>query len=532
MLGTTPQLAAALVTFFVALGFILHTIQRSRSNRGRKLPPGPPGVPLLGSLLDVPSKHLATYFRRLLHEYGGLVSLNLMGFRLILIGDIALAKDLLEKHAAKHSSRPVVHYIRHHVDPIETYWFTSKEGRNHTIGRKLSVGVMSTVRAGKTEPLQEFEATLNIQRLLDDGGKEWFHHLSLTVASSVLTAVFGTHCPTGLESDLKEVLDVNAELVLLLTPSASIVNAFPCLDLLPGPMPWRIRAQVFRKREEAIYKKLIDEAVTSKASGMNTWAAEFAREGKSEGDQRILSKQLTGAAIETITQTSVSLHTFVLACIRYPEWIATVQKEIDIVVGTDRYVPAGNGCEQRSSTRVTMIAAETLRWRPGVRFGIPHQSVADDVVEYQGQEYFIPEGSIIFPVTWAIEHDQERFKDHDRFMPERFLDEKGHLANHETSAFGFGRRGIPFAERTLWISIATMLWTFNIRGSSEPDPKTGLPFRYDDSDVAFTGDFTSCPHPFPAVFEPRSSQRAEVARREWAECEKNLNVLLPVPKDK
>ncbi|KAG6853246.1 hypothetical protein C0991_005748 [Blastosporella zonata] len=135
-----------------------------------------------------------------------------------------------------------------------------------------------------------------------------------------------------------------------------------------------------------------------------------------------------------------------------------------------------------------------------------------------------------------MEHDQSKFEDHDRFMPERFLDANGQLKpGYETSAFGFGRRlcpGIPFAERSLWSNIATLLWTFNIHRSNEPDPQTGLPFNYDDSDAGFSGALTNAPFKFPAVFEPRSPQRTEVARREWAECEKDLNVLLPAPKNK
>ncbi|KAG6843467.1 hypothetical protein H0H87_004088, partial [Tephrocybe sp. NHM501043] len=90
----------------------------------------------------------------------------------------------------------------------------------------------------------------------------------------------------------------------------------------------------------------------------------------------------------------------------------------------------------------------------------------------------------------AIEHDQSRFEDADRFMPERFLQANGQLkSKYETSAFGFGRRICPgaiFAERSLWIDVATLLWTFNIHGTD--DPKTGLPFKYDDSDAAFNGD--------------------------------------------
>ncbi|KAJ7192874.1 cytochrome P450, partial [Mycena pura] len=277
-------------------------------------------------------------------------------------------------------------------------------------------------------------------------------------------------------------------------------------------MPWRKRAQAARKREDALYDRLVTNAVSGKASGMNTWAAAFAREDKPEGDQRRLMNQFT----------------FILACILYPQWIPRAQREIDAVVGQDR-LPSFK--DRPHLPYVEALVRETVRWRPAARFGIPHQSTADDVVEYKGTEYFIPKGSIIYAVTWAIEHEQERFENHDMFQPERFLDDASNLKpGYETSAFGFGRRvcpGIPFAERTLWINIAMILWTFNIRKSEEPDPKTGLPFKYDASDLAFKGEITNGPFKFPAVFEPRSVHRAEVVRREWAECEKDLNVLLP-----
>ncbi|KAF7341645.1 Cytochrome P450 2B19 [Mycena sanguinolenta] len=158
------------------------------------------------------------------------------------------------------------------------------------------------------------------------------------------------------------------------------------------------------------------------------------------------------------------MHTFILACILYPEWIPRAQKEIDTIVGEDR-LPSFK--DRPHLPYVEAIVRETLRWRPAARFGVPHQSTADDVVEYKGKEYFIPKGSIIFAVSW----------------------------------------------------------------SDESDPKTGLPFKYDDSDSAFSGEITSAPFKFPAVFEPHSMQRAEVVRQEWVECEKDLNVLLPRHKE-
>ncbi|KAG6860173.1 hypothetical protein C0991_012202, partial [Blastosporella zonata] len=95
----------------------------------------------------------------------------------ILVGDFKVAKELLEAHSAKNSSRPVFYYLRHYVDPTNDYWGVGESGEPHTIARRLTAGIMSDVRAGKTQPLQEFEAILNVQKLLDDGGKDWYHHM-------------------------------------------------------------------------------------------------------------------------------------------------------------------------------------------------------------------------------------------------------------------------------------------------------------------------------------------------------------------
>ncbi|KAF7372925.1 Steroid 17-alpha-hydroxylase/17,20 lyase [Mycena sanguinolenta] len=429
--------------------------------------------PLLGNILQVPVKPV------------------------FLIGEIGLAKEVLVKRSTKFSSRPTIPYLHYYVDPAQVYWAFSKQNQTHFIGRRLTAGLMAGVRAGETEPLQQFEALLNVNHLLDDEGKNWFHHMDRVSASMVLAAAFGLHCPTGQEPDLKEVIACTAEFVRLSAPSANIINVLPLLDIIPGPMPWRKRAQTHRKREDALYDRLITRAVSGEASGMNTWAAAF---------------------------IAVSMHTFILACILYPKWIPHAQREIDAIVGEDR-IPSFK--DRSRLPYVEAIVRETLRWRPAGRFGVPHQSTADDVVEYKGIEYFIPKGSILFAVSWAIEHDQEIFEHHDLFQPDRFLDDTNNLkAGYETMC-----PGMPFAERSLWINIAMMLWTFNIGKSDEPDPNTGLPSRYDDGDSAFHGEFASGPLKFPAVFKPRSTHRAEVARQEWAVCEKDLNVLLPQYKE-
>ncbi|KAF7341634.1 Cytochrome P450 2B11 [Mycena sanguinolenta] len=406
------RLQSVIVAAIALLGGVY--LRSRKASRARRAP-GPPGLPFLGNILQVPVKHLATHFRALCEEYGG--------FPVFLIGDIRLAKEVLEKRSTKFSSRPTIPYVHYHVDPAQVYWGLRKQDETHFIGRKLTTGIMAAVRAGETGPLQQFEALLNITHLIDDGGKNWFDHMDRVSASMVLAAAFGLHCPTGQEPDLKEIIACAAEFIRLSAPSASIMNTIPFLDIIPGPMPWRKRAQTYRKREDALYDKLITRALSGEASGMNTWAAAFAREDKPEGDQRRLMNQFAG--------TAHSMHTFILACILYPEWIPRAQREIDAIVGKDR-LPSFK--DRPHLPYVEAIMRETLRWRPVARFGVPHQSTADDVVEYKGKEYFIPKGSVIYAVSWAIEHEQKRFQNHDLFQPERFLDDTNNLkADYETT---------------------------------------------------------------------------------------------------
>ncbi|KAJ7639209.1 hypothetical protein FB45DRAFT_422721 [Roridomyces roridus] len=145
--------------------------------------------------------------------------------------------------------------------------------------------LMSDIGAGETEAVQQFEALISMTHLLEDGGKNWARHLDRTGASMIFTVAFGSHCPTGEERDFKELLKSLEMLVNLLDPAASITNILPFLDWLPGPMPWRKRAEAYRKYEDDMYNRLFENALTGKGAGMNTWTAAFA-EDKPEGDQR------------------------------------------------------------------------------------------------------------------------------------------------------------------------------------------------------------------------------------------------------
>ena len=115
------------------------------------------------------------------------------------------------------------------------------------------------------------------------------------------------------------------------------------------------------------------------------------------------------------------------------------QAELDAVVGTDR-LPEFS--DEDSLPYVTAVLKETLRWLPVAPQAIAHCTNADD--EYNG--YFIPKGTTVIGNSWAILHDEERYPEPFKYVPERFLKDgkiNPQVLDPEVAAFGFGRRFVP-----------------------------------------------------------------------------------------
>ncbi|GLB41043.1 putative monooxygenase activity [Lyophyllum shimeji] len=514
---STEQLAIAGAVLLGTLGAVY--ARSSSNNSARKLPPGPKGIPILGNVLQVPTEHLATYFRALCKQYGGLVYLNLLGTDVIVIGDGDLARELMDKRSAKYSGRPVEPYMNKYVDPDEKYWGFSDPGATFRLGRKLTTQVMAGVRAGRSQPLHRFEAMLTLQRMMEDP-EGWYHHIDRFAVSIIISAMFGVRFTTGHEQAMRDIVQLNDEFGLSISNAASMINVFPFLDKIPGPMPWRTRAAKFRAKEEELYGNFAREAIEGKNSGLDTWALYFGGKDNNHGDHREL---LNLFAIAAAHSTATGLQVFVLACMIHPQWIKTAQAQLDAVVGQDRLPDFS---DRDKMPYVEAVCREVLRWRPAARFAIPHKTTEEDIVEYNGEEYYIPKGATIIGVPWIIEHDPQVYPDPDTFKPERWLTPDGKLkGDYSTTAFGWGRRtcpGSPFAERSLWMNVAMWLWTFNIKRA--PD------FHYTSEDSAFIPDFGTAPKQFPAIFEPRSPHHEKVAKREWEALDKDLASILPMAK--
>lgn len=151
--------------------------------------------------------------------------------------------------------------------------------------------------------------------------------------------------------------------------------------------------------------------------------------------------------------------------------------------------------------------------------GSPHYTTADVIYK----DYFIPAGTVVSINQYALHFDPKRWEDPDDFIPDRYLDyplKAGvYVANPDPDQqihfdFGAGRRicpGMHLAENSLFITIACIIWAFEIL----PPIENGKVGQVDVSDAAYADGVTTLPKQSKLRFVPRNSTVAQTIRTEW-----------------
>ncbi|KIJ25581.1 hypothetical protein M422DRAFT_193309 [Sphaerobolus stellatus SS14] len=77
------------------------------STTGLRLPPGPPGKPIIGNALDMPTIREWETYARWAKEYGEIVYVNILGTPMVFINSRRLAYEVFEKRSSLYSDRMV-----------------------------------------------------------------------------------------------------------------------------------------------------------------------------------------------------------------------------------------------------------------------------------------------------------------------------------------------------------------------------------------------------------------------------------------
>ncbi|CAO2651395.1 Nn.00g039650.m01.CDS01 [Neocucurbitaria sp. VM-36] len=498
--------------------YLLYSILRF-GHRDKRLPPGPPTLPILGNAHQIPAGNVHVKFKEWSDKYGRVFSLKIGAGTFIVLNDRRAVHDLLDKRSTIYSDRPYDHNS-------ETCFNNENLSFMHTTPlwrsqRKIASQTLSPKSLDdKVRPIQEAEICQLINDLLitpDD----FFKHIKRTTASVASIVLFGHRGPTFDDFWASAVYRAMEHVNSTLERGTYLpVEQFPILKYIPDRWaPSKKRAKVCYAEVLKIWTEARARVDARRKTGDERDSlADRMLSGSLKCDVPLSDHKLNlflGAIHQAAADTTMTaMLTNILYLAKHPWVQEKARLELDRVCGAER-MPVWEDFQQLPY--INCIIKEGLRIRPVVPEGVPHRVSRDDW--YEGM--LIPKDAAIFVPANTLHTDY--YEKPETYNPDRYL---GHprLAmdyagspdheNRDHYAYGAGRRicvGIHLAERTQWRITSRLLWAFKI----EPklDSSTGKPI---DLDVTrYTDGFIRCPLPFQVNFVPRSEEHVKVIQNDF-----------------
>lgn len=305
-----------------------------------------------------------------------------------------------------------------HVQILIPYSRTLDEWRRV---RKLQHHVTQVKAANSYQPLQMKESARLVHDLILNPPR--YKTLLRRYASAlILRLTYGAKIETGDEDIVRLVYENQVNVERVSAPGKYLVDVLPILMWLPTWMaPFKQEAAAHRKREVSLFSSLVDDVQKDMDSGKagpsftRMWLENKEKFKLSDLQGTYVLGGLYSAAASTTASLAMS---WILMMVLNPEWLAKMQEELDMVVGSDR-LPEFDDVPRLPTLRA--VVKEVARMRPvtaggtslvllghlsqsisdpfRLPTGIAHKTTEDNV--YNG--YFIPKGSIVHPNLWSVQ---------------------------------------------------------------------------------------------------------------------------------
>ncbi|KAJ6551143.1 cytochrome P450 [Mycena capillaripes] len=491
---------------------------RKVGSREAGLPPGPPTVPVLGNLHQMPTQYAHYKFTEWARKYGGIVSLKLGSGTAIVLTDAAAVKELMDKRSASTADRPPLHLAEVVTQGLSLV--LARYGEKWRTLRRAAHTTLTPQASLRHLPIQQAETIQLVHDILQSP-EAFYTHIQRYSSSVILSVLYGKRSPRFETPETVASFEVEHEWVTLLEAGATPpLDFFPILKYVPERWAkWKRDCRNVRTLQRNLYFNLLDDTQERlrQGEGNGSYVEELVERQEELGMDREMTGYLSGILIETGSETtSAYLQSLVLALVAYPEAQKKAHEEIDRVVGQHR-MPTLEDLEHMPYIRALIL--ENHRFRVIAPLLIPHCALVSE--EYKG--YLIPKGATIFVNAWGIFHDPELYDDPDNFIPDRYLlTENGTKPGIDGSdmrpnfAFGVGRRicpGIHVAHNTINLNVMHLLWAFNFNKDIDAD---GNPIEPDT--MNYYPGLTSKPRSFGCRITPRTAEKAEIIEREFLDA--------------
>lgn len=169
------------LSLIISLPIFLYSTVRwlLATQRPSNFPPGPPTLPGLGNLHQIPRLWHFLKLDSWAKEYGPILGLKLGSQNVVVLNDASLIYDLVVKKGSIYSERPSMHIAQEYVIPEgrHSYAVFMQSGYSNRL-RAISKHVLVGAGLSNLVPLQKAAATHLVFKLLESG-EEWLEHLKI-----------------------------------------------------------------------------------------------------------------------------------------------------------------------------------------------------------------------------------------------------------------------------------------------------------------------------------------------------------------
>ncbi|KAF0928776.1 hypothetical protein E2562_010655 [Oryza meyeriana var. granulata] len=471
---------------FVLAGVLLLSLVfllRNAASRRRRLPPGPPALPLFGNLLWL--RHSAAdvepLLLQLLEKYGPVVTLRIGSRLSIFVADRHLAHAALIGAGTKLADRPqaATSTLLGVSDNIITRANYGAMWR--LLRRNLVSQTLQQSRVDQFAPARVWVRRVLMKKLRESGdAPNVMEAFQYTMFCLLVLMCFGERLD---EPAVRAIEEAERAWLLYISRRMSVFFFFPGITkhLFRGRLE---TAHILRRRQKELfvpliearreYKRLASQGqppardTTFQHSYVDTLLdVKIAEEGnRSLTDDEIvtLCSEFLNAGTDT---TSTGLQWIMAELVKNPAVQDKLYAEIKATCGDDDELLERNVRDKDNKMPyLNAVIKEGLRKHPPGHFVLPHKAAED--MDVGG--YFIPKGSTVNFMVAEMGRDEREWEKPMEFVPERFLD-GGHGAGvdmHGTKGikmmpFGVGRRicaGLNIAMLHLEYFVGSMVMEF------------------------------------------------------------------------
>ena len=421
------------------------TLKLESSTKLKKItPPGPPGLPIVGTLPFL-GKYQYLTFANLAKKYGNVFQIRLGNRPVVVVNGLETLVKTSFKKQGDFAGRPKLYTLWR---PAEGGTMGAKSGEPWKRQREIVGKAMHIFFTSKTNSIEQqvMEESAELADIFLNYGVQAFEpeiHIGLAVGSIIHGILFGRR---GSPEDREFVNVVKVTKDFLYSTQDSIITEFlPLLRPFYKKSLWKFH-NVINVIERLVLKNVenhrdsleaenlrdITDALLKMASELN----ESDRQNLKLSEKDIVKgalMELMGAGSEPILTTLLWALLYMIA---YPDVQAQIQQELDEVVGKEREV----SFKDRGKLPFTEACIhEIMRHASIIPINLPLATTTDTSIN----GYFILQDTTVFVNLYSLTRDERYWEKPEQFNPYRFLNENGQLKDDLLNKFypyGIGPR--------------------------------------------------------------------------------------------